>query len=78
MVTLRRSPEQAATITQPALTVLGSRAAPIYTETHELLNRWLPNAEPLVLEGATHMLQWEDPDGVAAGMLDFLGRQGMG
>ena len=34
--------EQAATITQPVLTVLGSASAPIFAETHELLNQWLP------------------------------------
>jgi pimeloyl-ACP methyl ester carboxylesterase len=70
--------EQAATITQPALTLLGSESAPLYAETHELLNQWLPNAEPFVLEGATHMLQWEDPDGVAAGLLAFLASHPMG
>jgi pimeloyl-ACP methyl ester carboxylesterase len=70
--------EQAAKITQPALTVLGSETAPLYSETHELLNQWLPNAEPFVLEGATHMLHWEDPDGVAAGLLAFLARHPMG
>ena len=70
--------EQAAKITQPALTVLGSETAPLYSETHELLNQWLPNAEPFVLEGATHMLHWEDPDGMAAGLLAFLARHPMG
>jgi pimeloyl-ACP methyl ester carboxylesterase len=70
--------EQAATITQPALTVLGSESAPIFAETHELLNQWLPNAEPFVLEGAAHMLQMEEPDGMAAGLLAFLARHPMG
>ncbi len=70
--------EQASTISQPALTLLGSESAPLYAETHELLNQWLPNAEPFVLEGATHMLQWEDPRGVAAGLLAFLARHPMG
>ena len=49
-----------------------------FVEGHELLNRWLPNSEPFVLKGATHMLQWEDPDGLAAALLAFLRRHQMG
>lgn len=70
--------EQAAMITQPALTLLGSRSAAWYTASHDVFNRWFSNAEPFVLEGATHMLHWEDPKGVAAGLLDFLARHPMG
>ena len=70
--------EQAAAITQPALTVLGSESAAIFAETHALLNQWLPNAEPFVLEGAAHMLQMDEPDGMAAGLLAFLARHPMG
>jgi 3-oxoadipate enol-lactonase len=69
--------EQAAAINQPALTLVGSRTAAIYAESYEVLNRWLPKAEPFVVEGATHKLQWEDPDGVAAGLLAFLARHPM-
>ena len=70
--------EQAATIKQPALTLLGSESAPWYSESHDLFNEWLTNAEPFVLEGATHMLQMDEPDGVAAGLLAFLARHPMG
>jgi pimeloyl-ACP methyl ester carboxylesterase len=69
--------EQAAAITTPALTLLGSKSAPWYSESHDVFNEWLPNAEPFVLEGATHMLQMEDPDGVVAGLLAFLARHPM-
>ncbi len=67
-------PEQAATITQPALTLLGSEAAAWFAESHDVFNQWLPNPEPFVLDGATHMLHWDDPKGVAAGLLAFLAR----
>ncbi len=67
-------PEQAATITQPALTLLGSETAAWYAESHDVFNQWLPNPEPFVLDGATHMLHWDDPKGVAAGLLAFLAR----
>jgi pimeloyl-ACP methyl ester carboxylesterase len=70
--------KQAATITQPALTVLGSRSAPLFAESHDLLTQWLPNAEPFVLQGATHMLQWEDPSGIASCLLAFLARHPIG
>jgi 3-oxoadipate enol-lactonase len=69
--------EQAAEISQPALTLGGSNSAAWYTESHKVFNEWLPNAEPLVLEGATHMLHWEDPKSVSAGLLTFLARHPM-
>ena len=71
------SREQAAAIAQPALTLLGSKSAAWYVESHEVFNEWLPSAEPFVLEGATHMLHWEDPEGVAASLLTFLARHPM-
>ena len=76
--TWKFGPEQAATITQPALTVLGSKSAPIFAESHDLLTQWLPNAEQFVLKGATHMLQWKDPSGIAAGLIAFLARHPIG
>lgn len=69
--------EQAAAITRPALTLVGSESAAWYAESHAVFNRWLPNAEPFVLDGATHMLHWEDPEGVAAALLAFLARHPM-
>jgi pimeloyl-ACP methyl ester carboxylesterase len=69
--------EQAVTITHPALTFVGSDSAAWYTESHDAFNQWFPNAEPFVLAGATHMLHWENPEGVAAGLLEFLARHPM-
>lgn len=66
---------QAQSISQPALLVLGSRAAPLFVESFEMLKGWLPNAEPFVVDGATHLLQMEAPDGVVKGLLAFLGRR---
>ena len=67
----------AQSITQPALTVLGTESFPLFAESHDLLNQWLPNAEPFVLDGATHFLQLDDPDGMANALLDFLSRHPM-
>ena len=33
-----------------------------------------PFGRKFVLKGATHMLQWEDPSGIAAGLIAFLAR----
>jgi pimeloyl-ACP methyl ester carboxylesterase len=65
---------QARSINQPALNVLGSNSAPLFADSHRLLADWLPAAEPFVLDGATHLLQIDDPDGIAKGILNFVGR----
>jgi len=54
------------------MTLVGTESATWYAESHDAFNQWLPNAEPFVLDVATHMLHWEDPEGVAAGLLEFL------
>ena len=69
--------ENAATISKPTLTLVGSETEPIFAETGQLLSQWLPNAEQYVVDGATHLLHWEDPEGVAAGLLAFLSRHPM-
>jgi pimeloyl-ACP methyl ester carboxylesterase len=65
---------QARSITQPALLVLGDRSGPLFVESFEMLKDWLPNAEPFVLEDATHLLQMENPGGMVEGLLSFLER----
>jgi pimeloyl-ACP methyl ester carboxylesterase len=76
--------EHAARIAQPVLAVLGERsdtARPgsreglrVFQERHELLLTWLPQAEPFVLPMATHLLQVENPGGVAKALADFFTR----
>jgi len=66
--------QDARTIGKPALTVKGTQTFPMCAESYELLRSWLPNAESFVLDGATHLLQIDDPDGMARGLLDFLAR----
>jgi pimeloyl-ACP methyl ester carboxylesterase len=68
---------QARSISQPALLVLGNKTAPLLVESTEMLKEWLPNAELFVLDGATHLLQMENPDGIVRGLLAFLGRHPM-
>jgi hypothetical protein len=48
---------------------------PIWSEQHELLLTWLPNTEPFVLAGATHLMQIQNPRGMAEGLAVFFARQ---
>lgn len=69
--------EDASRITQPVLAVLGSGSKefdPIWSERQELLLSWLPNVEPFVLPGATHLLQVEKPRPMADALARFFGR----
>jgi pimeloyl-ACP methyl ester carboxylesterase len=68
------SREQAGGISQPVLAVLGAESVPVSVEVHELVQRWLPQAEPYVLPGATHGLQMENPRGLAEALAGFFAR----
>jgi 3-oxoadipate enol-lactonase len=70
-------PDEAGRIGQPALVVLGDRSdevSPAFRQRHELLLAWLPDAEPYVLAGATHLLHVQNPGGMAEGLARFLAR----
>jgi pimeloyl-ACP methyl ester carboxylesterase len=60
--------DEARRITQPALAVIGARSpavSPVWEERQALLLAWLPNVEPFVLDGATHLLHVQNPGGMA-------------
>ena len=64
-------PDEAARIAQPALAVLGGRSnevTPVFGKRHDLLMKWLPDVRPFVLAGATHLMQVQNPAGVAEGL----------
>ena len=64
-------------ITQPVLAVLGADSHtlwPGWVEVHQLVQAWLPQAEPFVLQGATHGLQMIDPKGMAEELAGFFAR----
>ena len=61
-------PAQAARIKQPVLLVMGGRShevSPVWQQRQDLLIAGLGNAEPFVLDGATHMLHLENARGLA-------------
>jgi pimeloyl-ACP methyl ester carboxylesterase len=69
--------EGAARIRQPVLSVLGANTGasiglPVYTEVHERCLEWFPNAKPFVLPKAAHLLQVENPNGMAEALAAFL------
>ena len=69
--------EDARRVPQPVLGVVGARSLeldPIWRERQQLLLDWLPNVEPFVLPNATHLLQVENPRGMAEGLAAFFAR----
>jgi pimeloyl-ACP methyl ester carboxylesterase len=73
--------EDAGRITRPVLAVIGEKnkeLSPVWNERQEMLLTWLPNAEPFVLPGATHLLHVENPRGMAEGLAAFFARHPLG
>jgi pimeloyl-ACP methyl ester carboxylesterase len=68
---------EARRITQPTLSVLGGESDALWSrfgETHRLLLAWLPHSEGFVLPGATHLMQLQDPRGIAEALAAFWAR----
>jgi pimeloyl-ACP methyl ester carboxylesterase len=68
---------EARRIGQPTLSVLGGESDALWSrfgETHRLLLGWLPHAEGSVLPGTTHLMQMQDPRGMAEALGAFWAR----
>jgi pimeloyl-ACP methyl ester carboxylesterase len=68
---------EARRITQPVLSVLGGESEALWSrfgETHRLLLTWLPRAEGFVLPGTTHLMQLQDPRGLAEALAGHFAR----
>jgi pimeloyl-ACP methyl ester carboxylesterase len=73
--------DDAKRIIQPVLAVVSAGSLeldPIWGERHQLLLDWLPNVESFVLADATHLLQIENPHGMADGLAAFFARHPFG
>jgi pimeloyl-ACP methyl ester carboxylesterase len=68
-------PEQAAAISGPVLSVLGTSSGPLFVQGRELLHRWFPSCQRAEIAGATHYLQMEAPAAVATAIAAFLRAQ---
>ena len=69
----RFTEEHARRIRQPVLAVVGAETAPIFSEGHGVLQRWIPQTEELLVSQATHGLQMMNPHAVADGLAHFFG-----
>ncbi len=66
-------PAQAAAIKQPVLAVAGAHTSPFMKAGREVLHSWLPQTEYFDPD-TTHLLQLEDPKGVAHALVEFFAR----
>lgn len=66
--------DQAATITQPVLSVVGSETELFFADGHALLHTWFPQLESCTIEGAGHLLHLQRPEPVARGIAEFFAR----
>jgi pimeloyl-ACP methyl ester carboxylesterase len=69
--------EEARRIAQPVLSVVGADSPIFFVEGDQLIRRLLPQAETLVVPGATHGLQYMNPRFVAEGLAAFLAKHPM-
>ena len=67
-------PSSAAMISEPVLSVVGTKTQPLWVETAELLRSWLPRIEERPIEGVGHLLHIQSPAPVARGIAEFLKR----
>ena len=64
--------EQAAGISQPVLSVLGTETQQLFVESHELLHSWFPQIEDCRIDGVAHLLHIQRPEPVARGLAEFF------
>ncbi|MBG6184136.1 pimeloyl-ACP methyl ester carboxylesterase [Arthrobacter sp. CAN_A214] len=70
--------DDAGRVTPPVLYIGGSDSGPWFAEVRQLLLRWLPRAEEMVLAGADHSLAITHAAPLAAALADFLSRHPLG
>ncbi len=66
---------EAARIDQPVLNVLGTRSAPRFAASTDVLQSWCPHAERLSIPDAGHLMTVENPGAIAAGLVRFVQRR---
>lgn len=74
LIEWRFDARQAATIAQPALSVLGANTEPLWVEVDALLRSSMPNIESCRIEGVGHLLHLQRPEPVARGIAGFVAR----
>ncbi len=74
VMSVRFTEQDAKRIKQPVLLVRGTNSGPANQEIQETVRAWIPQAETFELPNATHLLQMQDPNGVAEALGNFLSR----
>ena len=64
----------AGALTQPILSVVGKESPLFRFEVRELIHDWFDQVEDFDLENANHLLQMQNPEGMAVGLNAFFGR----
>jgi len=59
-------------ISQPILCMRGSLSLPLYEESVQLVQSWLPQTETHLVQDVNHLLLMQDAGSVGAGMAQFL------
>lgn len=65
---------EAAAISAPVLSVVGTETERLFAESHALLHAWLPQTEDCEIEGVAHLLHLQRPAPVARCVAEFLAR----
>lgn len=66
--------KQADAVSQPVLSVLGTKTERWFTDGHGLLHTWFPQIEDCVIEDVGHLLHMQRPEPVARGLAEFFAR----
>ena len=66
--------EQAASISQPVLSMLGAQTERWFMDGHQLLHSWFPQVEDCRIAGVAHLLHMQRPEPVARGVAEFFTR----
>ncbi len=69
--------DQAARVSQPVLSVLGSRTDALWVEVAEVLRSWFKDVEECTIRDAGHLLQIQQPEAVAHALASFFDRHRM-
>ena len=66
--------DEAKKIKHPVVYMLGAQSSALYVEVHDTVREWMPQMETVVLEGATHLLHIQQPEGAAILLRNFFAR----
>jgi pimeloyl-ACP methyl ester carboxylesterase len=75
-LTTAKPPTETGTITAPTLIIWGARDDLLTREDQQALQAAIPGSRLLVYEDTGHLVLWEQPERVAAELVDFIDRLG--